>query len=68
VGGERCCIGTVHGFAKTGMDDTNCSAIDACAWALGCTMFNCETMDPALSESADDACPSGRGCTSLFPR
>jgi hypothetical protein len=61
-------VGTVHGFAKkTGMDDTNCSAIDACASALGCTMFNCPTVDPAQCESADDACPSGRGCTPLFP-
>ena len=61
-------IGTVHGFVKkTGIDDTNCSAIDACASALGCTQFNCATMDPATCESADDACPSGRGCTPLFP-
>ena len=69
-------IGTVHGFAKkTGIDDTNCSAVDACASGRGCTQIDCETYDPALCptvdpatcESADDACPSGRGCTSLFP-
>jgi hypothetical protein len=61
-------VGTVRGFAKpTGLNDTNCSAIDACASSLGCTQFNCQTLDPATCESADDACPSGRGCTSLFP-
>jgi hypothetical protein len=62
--------GTVHAFAppqKTGPDDSNCSHIDACASSLGCTQFNCATLDPATCESADDACPSGRGCTSLFP-
>jgi hypothetical protein len=64
-------IGTVNGFAvkKTGIDDTNCSAIDACASARGCTeifetCFECET---ATCPSADDACPTGRGCTPLFP-
>ncbi|HEU0300465.1 MAG TPA: hypothetical protein VFR37_13440 [Longimicrobium sp.] len=61
-------MGTVHGFAKkTGLQDTNCSAIDACASSLGCTQFDCVTYDPAACESADDACPTGRGCTSLFP-
>lgn len=61
-------VGTVRGFAKpTGIDDTDCSAIDACASARGCTEIDCPTYDPAACESADDACPSGRGCTSLFP-
>ena len=61
-------FGTVHGLAKkTGIDDTDCSAIDACASARGCTEIDCPTYDPATCESADDACPSGRGCTSLFP-
>ena len=61
-------LGTVHGFAKkTGLQDTNCSAIDACASARGCTEIDCATYDPATCESADDACPSGRGCTPLFP-
>lgn len=62
--------GTVHAFAppeKTGPQDSNCSCIDACPSALGCTQFNCATLDPATCESADDACASGRGCTSLFP-
>ena len=60
--------GTVRGFAKpTGLQDTNCSAIDACASARGCTEIDCATYDPATCESADDACPTGRGCTSLFP-
>jgi hypothetical protein len=62
-------FGTVHGAEKkkTGLQDTNCSAIDACASALGCTYIDCPTVDPATCESADDACPTGRGCTSLFP-
>lgn len=62
-------LGTVNGLEKkkTGIDDTNCSAIDACASARGCTEIDCLTIDPATCESADDACPSGRGCTSLFP-
>lgn len=62
-------LGTVQGFAKkTGIDDTNCSAIDACASARGCTeLETCLTIDPATCESADDACPTGRGCSDLFP-
>jgi hypothetical protein len=60
--------GTVQGFAKpTGLQDTNCSAIDACASALGCTQINCNTYDPAVCPSVVDACPTGRGCTPLFP-
>jgi hypothetical protein len=64
-------FGTVHGQEKkkTGMEDTNCSAIDACASALGCTQletcFGCE--ETYTCESYNDACPSSRGCTSLFP-
>jgi hypothetical protein len=63
-------IGTVHGFVKkTGIDDTNCSAIDACASARGCTeletCYGCEETNTC--ESYDDACPTGRGCTPLFP-
>ena len=65
-------LGTVNGLEKkkTGIDDTNCSAIDACASARGCTeifetCYNCEeTFD---CESANDACPTGRGCSDLFP-
>lgn len=64
-------IGTVNGFAvkKTGIDDTNCSAIDRCASARGCTFdcltVDCDTYDPALCPSVIDACPS-RGCSDLF--
>ena len=67
-------IGTVNGFAKkTGIDDTNCSAIDACASARGCTDINCsidctvgcDTYDPAQCPSVIDACPS-RGCSDVF--
>lgn len=66
-------FGTVEGFAgpkNTGIDDTDCSAIDACASARGCTVINCptglcDTYDPALCPSVIDACPS-RGCSDLF--
>jgi hypothetical protein len=63
-------FGTVHGFVKkTGIDDTNCSAVDACASARGCTQletcFGCE--ETYTCESYNDACPTGRGCSSLFP-
>lgn len=65
-------MGTVHGLEKkkTGIDDTNCSAIDACASARGCTeifetCMGCE--ETYTCESYNDACPTGRGCSSLFP-
>lgn len=64
-------FGTVHAFAKkTGLQDTNCSAIDACASARGCTeifetCMGCE--ETYECPSANDACPTGRGCTPLFP-
>jgi hypothetical protein len=62
--------GTVHAFVKkTGLQDTNCSAIDACASARGCTQLEtclgCEETNTC--ESYNDACPTGRGCSSLFP-
>lgn len=63
-------FGTVHGFVKkTGIDDTNCSAVDACASARGCTIvetcMGCE--DTYTCESYNDACPSSRGCTTISP-
>ena len=64
-------FGTVHGLEKkkTGIDDTNCSAIDACASARGCTeletCMGCE--ETYTCESYNDACPTGRGCTPLVP-
>jgi hypothetical protein len=62
--------GTVHAFAKpTSLQDTDCSAIDACASARGCTTletcFGCEETNTC--ESYNDACPTGRGCSDLFP-
>ena len=41
--------GTVRGFAKpTGLQDTDCSAVDRCASARGCTAFgDCLTQDSA---------------------
>lgn len=70
---ETARLGTVHGNAeekkKTGLQDTNCSAIDACASARGCTeletCIGCEETNTC--ESYNDACPTGRGCSSLFP-
>jgi len=64
-------FGTVHGAEKkkTGINDTNCSAVDACASGRGCTTletcYGCEETNTC--ESYDDACPTGRGCSSLFP-
>jgi hypothetical protein len=67
-------FGTVQGFAggkKTGLQDTNCSAIDACASARGCTEIfeTCygDCVDTNTCESYNDACPTGRGCSDLFP-
>lgn len=71
---ESARLGTVNGFAgpkKTGLQDTNCSAIDACASARGCTEIfetcygGCEETNTC--ESYNDACPTGRGCSDLFP-
>jgi hypothetical protein len=69
-------FGTVHGQQKgnTGLQDTNCSAIDACASARGCTL-NC-TVDPALCPrtydpvecpSIVDGCPTRIDCTPVYP-
>ena len=61
-------FGTVHAH-KTGLQDTNCSAVDRCASARGCTQIG--SCDPALCAvlyarpSANDACPSSRGCTEI---
>lgn len=59
--------GTVRGFVKpTDINDTDCSAVDACASARGCTVVGC--VEPfAGGHSANDACPTGRGCSDLFP-
>lgn len=76
-------FGTVHAYKKTGLQDTDCSAVDACVTARGCSVVAecppskdpqgcqsqvdaCDTRTPecrtARCPSADDACPSGRGC------
>lgn len=72
---ERAEDGTVLGFAiaGTGLQDTNCSAIDRCPSARGCTEIGpcapltakCATNDPVECPSVIDACPS-RGCTPVF--
>jgi hypothetical protein len=54
--------GTVHGRQKqgnTGIQDTDCSAVDACPSARGCTR------QPGCNDSAVDACPSSLGCTQI---
>lgn len=71
--GQDTAFGTVHGAQeekkKTGLQDTNCSAIDACASARGCTTletcFGCEETNTC--ESYNDACPTGRGCSVVAP-
>lgn len=58
--------GTVRAFVRpTDINDTDCSAIDACRTARGCTVLNC--VEPFAPHSANDACPTGRGCSDLFP-
>lgn len=58
--------GTVRGFLKpTDINDTDCSAIDACVSARGCTEIDCAEL--FAPPSAYDACPTGRGCSDLFP-
>jgi hypothetical protein len=57
--------GTVRAFVRpTDINDTDCSAIDACVTARGCTVIGC--VEP-FAHSANDACPTGRGCSDLFP-
>lgn len=70
VAGQDIEFGTVHGAEKkkTGLQDTDCSAVDACVSARGCTQletcYGCE--ETYTCESYNDACPT-RGCSSLFP-
>jgi hypothetical protein len=64
--------GTVLGHVKTNGAVTQCrSAYDACptgfcapTYDAACTN-TCETYDPALCPSVNDACPSSRGCTEI---
>lgn len=69
---EEAQAGTVRGMG-TGLQDTDCSAVDACPSGRGCTQIGgcdtstCETYDPEQCPSVVDACPTGRGCTPVFP-
>lgn len=59
--------GTVHGRQKqgnTGIQDTDCSAVDACPSARGCSEIDeCRPTEGTNCPSAALACPSSRGCT-----
>lgn len=59
--------GTVHGRQKqgnTGIQDTDCSAVDACPSARGCSeIAECRPTEGTNCPSAALACPSSRGCT-----
>lgn len=60
--------GTVMAHAPTNGGGPNCgSAIDACPTGLCNTLSPdaCPTFYPEYCVSADDACPSGRGCTEV---
>lgn len=59
--------GTVHGRQRpgnTGIDDTDCSAVDACASARGCSVVNeCRPTEGTNCPSAALNCETSRGCT-----
>jgi hypothetical protein len=58
--------GTVHGRQKgnTGQQDTECSAVDACPSALGCSqVVECRRTEGTNCPSAALDCPTSRGCT-----
>ena len=59
-------FGTVHGRQKgnTGQQDTDCSAVDACPSARGCSeLAECRPTQGTNCPSAALACPTSRGCT-----
>lgn len=59
-------FGTVHGRQgkPTGQQDTECSAVDACASARGCSeIAECRPTEGTNCPSAALACPSSRGCS-----
>lgn len=60
-------FGTVHGRQRpgnTGIDDTDCSAVDACPSARGCSeVAECRPTQGTNCPSAALNCPSSRGCT-----
>lgn len=59
-------FGTVHGRQKgnTKLQDTDCSAVDACPSARGCSeIAECRPTEGTNCPSAALNCPSSRGCT-----
>jgi hypothetical protein len=59
-------FGTVHGRQgkPTGQQDTDCSAVDACPSARGCSeIAECRPTEGTNCPSAALNCPSSRGCT-----
>jgi len=62
----RVAFGTVHGRqqGKTGPQDTDCSAVDACPSALGCSeVVECPRTRGDNCPSAALECPTSRECT-----
>ena len=59
-------FGTVHGRQKgnTGVQDTDCSAVDACPSARGCSeIAECRPTQGTNCPSAALECPTSRGCS-----
>ncbi len=59
-------LGTVHGRQKgnTGQQDTDCSAVDACPSARGCSeIVECRPTEGTNCPSAALDCPTSRECT-----
>ncbi|HEX5724142.1 MAG TPA: hypothetical protein VFX98_01680 [Longimicrobiaceae bacterium] len=59
-------LGTVHGRQKgnTGLQDPDCSAVDACPSARGCSeIAECRPTQGTNCPSAALECPTSRGCT-----
>ena len=57
--------GTVHGHkGNTGLQDTDCSAVDACPSARGCSeIAECRPTQGTNCPSAALGCETARGCT-----
>ena len=59
-------FGTVHARQKgnTGLQDTDCSAVDACPSARGCSeLAECRPTQGSNCPSAALACETSRGCS-----
>lgn len=60
-------FGTVHarqGRGNTGLQDPDCSAVDACPSARGCSeLAECRPTEGSNCPSAALDCPTSRGCS-----